>query len=203
MPTPPKYSHHGITLAQAPSSLYLWRAEDQRSSSDLAFREAPSRRARVSLPRELRRLREERKAPVSGRGSAVRPWTPSYKPRLSTTRVQTPARPLQAPRPSWPSVPPLLAVSRAPAGRPDPEGVPRPPQLLAPALLAVCPAPARRPAPRLFAPPLTAPLPALLAVCPAAPPEPGPPPCAAFGRRVGSRCMSGPSPGQPGQPSHG
>ena len=148
MPTPAKHTHHGITLAQPPSSL-PWRGEDQGSSSDLAFRKGPRPKEGQGLSLKNSERLEERKAPVSrqglGRGGTVRPWIPSYKPASppSVRRLGPPSS--RAPRPSWPSVTPLQGV-------PTPRRVPRPPQLLARALLAVCPASERRPAPEAVCP---------------------------------------------------
>lgn len=113
---------------------------------------APSEGGPGSLPRELRKVRGE-ESPSLGAGECSEAMDTKLQARLSTTRVQTRARPLPrrpAPlgrlsRPSWPSAAPLQGV-------PTPRGVPRPPQLLAPALLAVCPAPARLPAPKAVCP---------------------------------------------------
>lgn len=156
---------------------------------------APSEGGPGSLPRELRTVRGE-ESPSLGAGECSEAMDTKLQARLSTTRLQT--------RPAlFQGAPPLLAVCPAPLGRQPrpcrasrPRGVspalhsssPQPPWPSAPPLHGV-------PPPRLFAPPLTAPLPAPPGRLPRPSTEPSPASCAAFGRRVGSRCMLGPSPG--------
>lgn len=205
MPTPAKYNHHGITLAQAPSSLPV-----EGRGSEVIFRPGLQRRGPrpkegQGLSQENSERLEERKAPVSGRGSAVRPWTPSYKPASPPPACRLGPPSSKAPRPSWPSVPPLLAVSRAPAGRPDPEGCAPPSTAPRPSPLSRLPRPCTASRPQGCLPrPSRRRSPPLLAVCPAPPRSRAPPPARRLGAVSARGACRGRRRGQPGpQPSHG
>lgn len=173
--------------------LYLWRGEDQRSSSDLGLQRRGPCPRRPGLSQENSGKARGEESPSLGAGEAgghghqvTSP--PLHHPRADSARL-FPRRPRPLGRLSrpWPSAAP-------PAGRPDPGGCAPPSTAPRPSPLAVCPAcTASRPQGCLPCPHGAAPAPPGRLPRPST--EPSPASCAAFGRRVGSRCMSGLSPG--------